>query len=608
MASRRPNKKRQTKSRQTPRQYTPKAKVTELTFRSDMTVADIAKELNLSNALLVKKLMNLGLMATVNHILDRDTVELLALDLGVTVVDEVITDLTRYDEIEVEDDPKDLVKRSPIITIMGHVDHGKTTLLDTIRKARVAPGEAGGITQHIGAYQINWKNEPITFIDTPGHEAFTDMRARGAKVTDIVILVVAADDGVKPQTLEAIDHAKAAKVPIIVAINKIDKPNSNPENVKSALSNHGLAPEEWGGDTPYVLVSALKGEGIDELLDVILVYAEMEDLKANPKRNARGTVIESSLDKGRGPVATLIVETGTLKVGDNLVVGSTFGKVRTLNDDLNKRYKEVLPGSPIEVTGLNSVPKAGDIFLVLDDEKLARQTAEGILSKEREAVSKLQKVTSLDSLFNKEEDSEKELNIILKADVQGSIEALNGMLQKLDIDGFHVNVIRSSVGAITETDVTLAQASSAILIGFNVRPNAAVKNLASDEGVEIRLYDVVYRVIEDIEKALKGMLEPVFEEVFSGQAEVRDIFKISRIGTIAGCMVTDGVIKRDGFATVIREGVVIYKGKIASLKRVKDDVKEVRTGFECGISIENFNDIKVNDIIEVSIEKEVEVL
>lgn len=605
---RKPNKKRQVRRPQQTRPTVSRKKITELTYIPDMTVADIAKQLELPNAVIVKNLMNLGLMATVNHILDRETIELLALELGVTVVDEVITDLTRYDEMEVLDDPKDLIKRSPIITIMGHVDHGKTTLLDAIRQTRVVTGEAGGITQHIGAYQIKWKDDLITFIDTPGHEAFTDMRARGAKVTDIVILVVAADDGVKPQTLEAIDHAKAAQVPIIVAINKIDKPNSNPDNVKSALSNHGLSPEEWGGETPYVLVSALKKQGLDELLDLILVYAEMEDLKANPKRNARGTVIESSLDKGRGPVATLIVETGTLKIGDSLVVGSTYGKVRTLNDDLGKRHKEALPGTPIEVTGLNDVPKAGDVFLVLDDEKVARQTAEAIFSKERETVSKLQKVTSLDSLFGKEEESEKELNIILKADVQGSIEALTGMLNKLNIDGFHVNVIRSSVGAISETDITLASASKAIVIGFNVRPNTDVRNLATQEGVEIRLYDVVYRVLEDIEKALKGMLEPTFEEVFSGQAVVREIFKISKIGTIAGCMVTEGLIKREGLATVIREGVVIYKGKIASLKRIKDDVREVRTGFECGIGIENFNDIKVDDIIEVSIEKEVEIV
>lgn len=578
-----------------------------LIYRPEMTVSDIASELYLANAVLIKKLMGLGIMTSVNQILDRDTVELIALDLGIELKDEVITDLTRYDEMEIVDDPKDLVKRSPIITIMGHVDHGKTTLLDSIRKSRVAPGEAGGITQHIGAYQVEHQGEKITFIDTPGHAAFTEMRARGAKVTDIVILVVAADDGVKPQTIEALQHAKASGVPIIVAINKIDKPQANPDNVMSELSSHDLSPEKWGGKTPYVEVSALKKIGIDELLDVILLLAEIEDLKANPNRPARGTVIEASLDKGRGPVATVIVENGTLRIGDIIVIGNTFGRIRTMNDDLKRRFTEALPGTPVEITGLDEVPHAGDIFMVFTDEKVARQTSQARSAKERETISKQQKATSLESMFGAQDDGQKVLNIVLKGDVQGSIEALKGMLEKIDIEGFHANIVRSGVGAISENDIQLASASKAIVMGFNVRPTAAVKSLADTMGVEIRLYNVVYRITEDIEKALKGMLEPVFEEIVTGQAEVRQLFTFSKIGTIAGSYVTDGSIKRDAKVTVIREGVVVYKGKLSSLKRGKDDVKEVRQGFEFGLSIENYNDLKVGDIIEASVEREVEV-
>src|SRR5690606_2748927 len=446
----------------------------------------------------------------VNKVLERDVVELIAMDMGIEVKDEVITDLTRYDEMEIVDDPKDLVKRNPIITIMGHVDHGKTTLLDSIRKSRVVSGEAGGITQHIGAYQVEQHGEKITFIDTPGHAAFTEMRARGAKVTDIVILVVAADDGVKPQTIEALEHAKAAKVPIIVAINKIDKPSANPDNVMSELSNHGLIPEKWGGTTPFVEVSALKKLGIDNLLDVILLVAEMEDLKANPKRLAKGTVIEASLDKGRGPVATVIVENGTLKIGDIIVCGNTFGKIRTMNDDLKRRFTEALPGTPVEITGLDDVPAAGDVFMVFTDEKVARQTAEARASKQRETLSKQQKATSLETMFGAQDDGTKVLNLVLKADVQGSIEALKGMLEKINIEGFHANIVRSGVGAISESDISLASASNAIVIGFNVRPTAAVKAVAETQGVEIRLYNIVYRITEDIEKALKGMLAPTF--------------------------------------------------------------------------------------------------
>lgn len=578
-----------------------------LTYKPNMTVSDVASGLSVPNAVVIKKLMQLGMMASVNQVLERETVELLAMDFNVTVEDEIITDLTRYDEMEIVDDPKDLVKRSPIITIMGHVDHGKTTLLDAIRHTRVVAGEAGGITQHIGAYQVDWQGEKITFIDTPGHAAFTEMRARGAKVTDIVILVVAADDGVKPQTIEALEHAKAAKVPIIVAVNKIDKPGVNPDNVMSELSNYDLVPEAWGGKTPYVMLSALKKQGIDELLDVILLLAEIEELKANPKRLARGTVIEAYLDKGRGPVATLIVENGTLRVGDSMVVGNTYAKVRTMNDDLHRRLNEVLPGTPVEITGLDEVPQAGDIFMVFGDEKLARQTAEARAAKARDLANKSTKAQSLDKMFTEKESEEKVLNLVLKADVQGSIEALKGMLEKIDIQGFHVNIVRSGVGAISENDITLASASSAIVIGFNVRPTAAVKQIAESQGVEIRLYNIVYRITEDIEKALKGMLEPTYEEQVIGQASVRQLFKISKIGTIAGCMVTDGIVKRDSMVTVIREGIVVYKGKLSSLKRGKDDTKEVKQGFECGLSIENYNDIKEDDVLEFSVMKEVEV-
>ena len=579
-----------------------------LTYKDGMNVSDVAKAMAVSSAVVIKKLMLMGMMTSVNQIIDRDTVELIAIEEGFEVVDEVITDVTRFDEMDIEDDPKDLVKRPPIVTIMGHVDHGKTTLLDTIRKSRVAQSEAGGITQHIGAYQVDYQGEKVTFIDTPGHAAFTEMRARGAKVTDIVIIVVAADDGVMPQTIEAIDHAKAAKVPIIVAVNKMDRPQANPEKVMTALSEKGLTPEEWGGQVPFVKISALKGEGIDQLLELIILVSEVEELKANPKRFAQGTVIEARLDKGRGSVATLIVESGTLKVGDYLACGNTYGKVRTMEDDLKKRYKEALPAMPIEITGLNEVPKAGDIFKAFDDEKMTRQIAEERQSRDREKELKKRSKTSLESLMGDMESSEKELNLIIKGDVNGSIEALKGLLEKIDIEGFHVNVIRGEVGAISESDVTLANATQSILIGFNVRPTASVKALADTQGVEIRLYSIIYRVQEDIEAALKGMLAPKFEEIVIGQAEVRETFKVSKIGTIAGCIVTDGSIIRDALVRVLRDGIVVYEGKLASLKRFKDDAKEVRQGFECGLSIENFNDIKVGDIIEASKMKEMEVI
>ncbi len=576
-------------------------------YKPDMNVAAVAEGLNLSNAAMIKKLMQLGLMTSINQVIDRDTIEVIALDEGYKVEDEVITDVTRFDEMEIVDDPNDMKKRPAIVTVMGHVDHGKTTLLDAIRKSRVVEGEAGGITQHIGAYQVIRNGEPITFIDTPGHAAFTEMRARGAKVTDIVVLVVAADDGVMPQTIEAIDHANAAKVPIIVAVNKMDKVGANPDRVMTELSEKGLVPEAWGGKTPFVRVSALKKQGIDELLDVIQLLSEIEEFKANPNRLAKGTVIEARLDKGRGAVATLIVETGTLHVGDYIVIGNTYGKIRTMQDDLKRRYNEAVPSQPIEITGLNEVPLAGDVFMAFTDEKITRQIASERQSRQKETELKAVKKTSLDSMLGQMESTEKELNIIIKGDVHGSIEALKGLLEKIDIDGFHVNVVRSTVGAITESDVTLANASNAIVIGFNVRPTSAVKQVADQQGVEIRLYNIIYRVQEDIEAALKGMLEPTFEEIVTGQAEVRETFKVSKVGTIAGCYVTDGVIKRDALVRVIRDGIVAYEGKLASLKRFKDDAKEVKNGYECGLSIENYNDIKIGDIIEASQMKEVEV-
>jgi translation initiation factor IF-2 len=574
-------------------------------YKDNMKVSEVAQGLDLSPAALIKKLINLGIMSNVNQVLDRDVVELLVDDQGYKFEVEKITDLTRYDEIEIKEDPKNLVSRPPIVTVMGHVDHGKTTLLDTIRKTRVAQGEAGGITQHIGAYQVKRKGSVITFIDTPGHAAFTEMRARGAKVTDIVILVVAADDGVMPQTIEAIDHARAAKVPLIVAVNKIDKPTANPDRVMTALSERGVLAEAWGGDVPFVNVSALKNQGIDELLDVVELVAEIGELKANPNRLAIGTVIESRLDRGRGPVATIIIEQGTLKVGDNFVIGTTFGRIRTIHDDLGRLQKQAKPSQPVEITGLNDVPMAGDMLMVFPDERTARQISEERAHREREDQLKGQRRT-LDSLFGDMEAAEKELNLIIKVDVQGSTEALTGLLEKINIEGFHCNIVRSNVGAITENDIILAEASNAIVIGFNVRPTAAVRTLAEEKGIEIRLYSVIYKVQEDIIAALEGMLEPELEEQIIGQAEVRDTFRISKVGTIAGCYVTDGVIERDSLVRVIRDSIVVYQGKLSSLKRFKDDARSVRAGYECGIGIQNYDDIKVGDIVEASKMKEVE--
>lgn len=577
-----------------------------LTYRADMTVADIATEMGKTNSQVIMKLMQLGIMANQNQTIDRETIELVAMDFGFEVKDEVITDAARFDEMVFEDDEADLVSRPPVVTIMGHVDHGKTTLLDTIRNSRVAKGEAGGITQHIGAYQVNHEGFLITFIDTPGHAAFTQMRARGAQITDIVILVVAADDGVMPQTEEAIAHAKAAGCPIIVAVNKMDKPTANMDRVKQELANYDLLAEDWGGDTIFCPISALKGTGVDDLLGMVQLVAEMKDLKANPKRLAMGSVIEAQLDKGKGPVATLLVQNGTLKVGDCVVVGTTWGKIRTMEDDHHSRFTDAEPSLAVAVTGLNEVPMAGDKFMVFADERTARETATIRQANAKALENTAKKAVTLEELFNEaDQDKEKILNLIIKGDVQGSVEALKASLEKIQMDDVKVNIIRATVGAITDTDVSLAEASHAIIIGFNVRPMAPVRQEAQTKGVEIRLYNIIYKVIEEIEAACKGLLDPEFEEVVTGQAEVRTVFKISKIGTIAGCYVTDGVIERNSLVRILRNGVVVFEGKMASLKRFKDDVKEVKYGFECGIGIENYNDIKEGDVIEASIMKEI---
>ena len=575
-------------------------------YSDELTVGDLAERLGKSTGEIVKQLLMLGMMATVNQTLDRETVELLAEEAGFEVKDKIFTDVTEFEKIVIEDSEEDLEKRPPVVTIMGHVDHGKTTLLDAIRNSRVVTGEAGGITQHIGAYQVNHGGSVITFLDTPGHAAFTSMRARGAQVTDICVLVVAADDGVMPQTKEAIDHAKAAGVPIIVAINKMDKPTANPERVMQELLEFSLVPEDWGGDTIYVKLSALQGEGIDDLLEMINLVSEMNEYKANPKRLATGTVIEAKLDKGRGPVATLLVENGTLRIGDAIVVGNTHGRVRAMVNDLNQRIEAAGPSTPIEITGLNDVPQAGDRFMVFPSEKEARQIADQRTANARELGNKPGKAVSLDDLFSQIQEGEmKELNVIIKGDVQGSVEALSGSLQKIDVEGVKINIIRASVGTITETDVTLAAASGAIIIGFNVRPSSTTRQQAANEGVDIRLHSIIYKVIEEIEAAMKGMLDPIFEEKVTGQLEVRQTFKVSKVGTIAGCYVTDGSVSRNASVRVIRDGIVVFEGELGSLKRFKDEVKEVNYGYECGITIERYNDIKEGDIIEAYVMEEV---
>lgn len=580
---------------------------TKITFTESLTVAELAKKLHREPSEIIKKLFLLGVMATINQSLDKDAIELIAGEYGVEVEEEIKIDITDLENYFVEEEGANLVERPAVVTIMGHVDHGKTTLLDSIRNTKVTAGEAGGITQHIGAYQVVEKDKKITFLDTPGHAAFTTMRARGARITDITILVVAADDGVKPQTIEAISHAKAAEVPIIVAVNKMDKEAANPDRVMQELTEYGLVPEAWGGETIFVPISALKGEGIDTLLEMILLVAEVEEYKANPNRNAVGTVIEAQLDKGRGSVATLLVQNGTLKIGDPIVVGNTFGRVRAMVNDLGRRVKEAGPSTPVEVTGLSDVPQAGDRFAVLNDEKSARQVGE---SRAQQAVlaqrGEKSRVT-LETLFEQMKQGElKDLNLIVKADVQGSAEALSASLQKIEVEGVKVKIIHSAVGAITESDISLAAASNAIVIGFNVRPDVNAKRAAEAESVDVRLHRIIYKVMEEIETAMKGMLDPEFVEKVIGQAEVRQTFKVSKVGTIAGSYVTEGKITRHSGIRLIRDGVVIFEGAIDDLKRFKDDAKEVSQGYECGITIKNFNDVKEGDIIEAYIMEEVE--
>ncbi|MEH7177174.1 translation initiation factor IF-2 [Neobacillus vireti] len=579
----------------------------KITFSESLTVGELAKKIYREPSEIIKKLFLLGVMATINQVLDKDAIELIAGEYGVEVEEEVKIDTTDLEVYFTEDESNDLIERPSVVTIMGHVDHGKTTLLDSIRHTKVTEGEAGGITQHIGAYQVVENGKKITFLDTPGHAAFTTMRARGAKITDITILVVAADDGVMPQTVEAINHAKAAEVPIIVAVNKMDKEAANPDRVMQELTEHGLVSEAWGGDTIFVPISAKNGDGIDSLLEMVLLVSEVEEFKANPNRKAVGTVIEAQLDKGRGSVATLLVQNGTLKIGDPIVVGNTYGRVRAMVNDLGRRVKEAGPSTPVEITGLSDVPQAGDRFVVFDDEKTARQVGEA-RAQQALAVQRGEKsIVSLENLFEQLKQGEmKDLNIILKADVQGSAEAVAASLQKIDVEGVNIRIIHSGAGAINESDITLASASNAIVIGFNVRPDVNAKRAAEQEKVDVRLHSIIYKVIEEIESAMKGMLDPEFKEKVIGQAEIRQTFKVSKVGTIAGSYVTDGKITRDSGIRLIRNGVVVFEGQIDALKRFKDDAKEVAQGYECGITIKNFNDVKEGDIIEAFIMEEIE--
>ncbi|WP_303863295.1 translation initiation factor IF-2 [Alkalibaculum bacchi] len=575
---------------------------------SQITVGDLASKINISVTEIITHLIKLGIMASINQEIDFDTAEVIASELDIKVelenVEEEVHSI--LEEYEDEDDKKDLIKRPPVITVMGHVDHGKTSLLDAIRHTSVTSREAGGITQHIGAYTVQINNESITFIDTPGHEAFTAMRLRGAQITDIAILVVAADDGVMPQTVEAINHAKAANVPIIVAINKIDKESANRDRVLQELTEHGLIAEAWGGDTICVPVSAHTGEGIDTLLEMILLSAEMLELKANPKRLAKGSVVEAQLDKGRGAVATLLINTGTLRIGDIVVSGTTYGKVRAMVNDKGKRLKSAGPSAPVEIIGLSEVPEAGDDFYVVKDDKTARQVSEMRKHYLKDQQVKKSAPLSLDDLYNQiQEGSIKDINIVIKADGQGSVEALKQSLFKLTNDEVRVNVIHDGVGAISESDVILASASNGIIIGFNVRPGANVSKIAEREAVDIRLYRVIYDAIEDVEAAMKGMLDPEFKEVVVGTAEVRETFKVPNIGIIAGIYITDGKIARNNDVRVIRDGIVVQEGSISSLKRFKDDAKEVVQGYECGLGIEKFNDLKEGDIIEAFMMEEI---
>ena len=566
-------------------------------YKENMTVKDLADNMGVAPSELIKKLMLLGIMTTVNNSLSFEVAEILVSDYDKVLKKEESADISNFENFEIIDDEENLEERPPVVTIMGHVDHGKTSLLDAIRNSSVASLEAGGITQAIGAYQVEINGKKITFIDTPGHEAFTEMRARGASVTDIVVIIVAADDGVMPQTKEAIDHAKAANVPIIIAINKMDKPDANPDRVLTELVEYGITPEEWGGDTIVSRISAKTHDGIPELLENILLVSEMAELKANPHRYATGAVIESRLDKQIGSVATLLIQNGTLRLGDPIVVGTSFGKIRTLKNDKGQDITEALPSTPVEITGLNEPPQAGDKFMAFETEKQARSIAEERKLRSREQDTNRSGMT-LDDLFGKIQEGVRDVNVILKADVNGSSEAVKKSLEKIEVEDVRVKVIRSGVGTITESDVTLAKASNAIIIGFNVRPSAKTVEVAKDNGIEIRLYDIIYKVVEDITAAMKGMLDPIYEEKVNGEAEIRQIFKFSKVGNIAGCHVTDGVVKANSNARLIRDGVVVYTGKIASIQREKDQVKEVTKGYDCGITLENYQDIREKDIIE----------
>lgn len=580
----------------------PQTKVNGGVFKyvGDVTVGELAKKLNLNSSDIIKFLfMNKKAMVTINQTLSDDLIAEVCINYGYDFQKEEVVDKENFEDIKIEDDEKDLQERPPVVVVMGHVDHGKTTLIDTIRDSHVADGEAGLITQQIGAYQKEIQGKKITFLDTPGHEAFTAMRARGAAITDIALIVVAADDGVMPQTVEAINHAKAAGVTIIVVINKIDKPTANVDRVKDELAQYDLIPEEWGGDTIFREISAKKKIGIDELLETILVVAELKELKANPHRYALGTVIEASLDKNEGPKATLLVQNGTLKVGDSVVVGNYYCKVRRMVNEYRQNVKQALPSTPVVVTGIEDVPTAGDSFMAFADEKTAREISEARKLKARNKSLNKNNITSLDEIFNQIKEGElKNINIILKADLQGSVEAIKSSLEKIQVDGVKINVIHAAAGAITESDIVLASASNALVYGFNVRPDAKVRQKAAEEKVEIHLHSIIYALIEEIEFAMKGLMKPIEKEVVIGQAEVRSIFKASKVGTIAGCYVTDGCLKRDCLIRLIRDGVVIYTGKISSLKRFKDDASVVKKDFECGLTIENYNDEKEYDIIE----------
>ncbi|WP_240903681.1 translation initiation factor IF-2 [Chengkuizengella sediminis] len=578
----------------------------KIIVRGNMSVGELAKLLHKDVSEVIKKLLFLGVMANINQEIDLDTIQLIADEYKVEVDVRLPVEEDEF-EIEEVDDEKDLKERPAVVTIMGHVDHGKTTLLDAIRKTKVTEGEAGGITQHIGAYQVERNDKKITFLDTPGHEAFTTMRARGSKITDITILVVAADDGVMPQTVEAINHAKAAEVPIIVAVNKIDKPEANPDKIKQELTEYNLVPEEWGGDTIFVNVSAKQGEGLDELLEMILLVTEVEELKANPNKRARGTVIEAELDKGRGPVARVLVQQGTLEIGNVFVAGVCFGRVRAMVNDKGRRIKVAGPSTPVELTGLTEVPQAGDPFIVFEEEKKAKAIADKRANEVRQQEMNVNTRITLDDLFKHIQEGEmKELPVIIKADVQGSAEALKGSLEKINVEGVRVKIIHTGAGAITESDIILASASNAIIIGFNVRPDPRAIATAEQEQVDVRLHRIIYNAIEEIESAMKGMLDPEFKEVVIGHAEVRNIFKNSKVGKIAGCMVTSGKMSRNAEVRLIREGIVVHEGQLDSLKRFKDDAKEVAQGYECGLTIENYSDLKEGDIVEAFVMETVE--